>query len=54
LIFCGGKDEKAIVTKSGRKFRPYHQRLLDNMPPDLVKEMARRELEKIEKLEKKK
>jgi hypothetical protein len=46
-------DEKVIITKSGRKFRPYHQNLLDNLPPDLVKEMAKRELEKIEKEEKK-
>jgi cell pole-organizing protein PopZ len=41
-----------IVTKSGRKFRPYYKDLLDNMPPDLVKELARRELEKIRKAEK--
>jgi hypothetical protein len=39
--------QKVIVSKSGRKFRPYHKNLLDNMPPDLVKEMAKRELEKI-------
>jgi hypothetical protein len=38
---------KATVTKSGRKFYPYYRELLDNMPPDLVKEMARRELAKI-------
>jgi hypothetical protein len=45
-------DEKIIVTKSGRKFRPHHKQLLDTMPPDLVKEMAKRELEKIQKEEK--
>jgi hypothetical protein len=35
------------VTKSGRVFRPYNQELLDNMPEDIVRELARRELEKI-------
>jgi hypothetical protein len=47
-------DEKEIITKNGRKFRPYYQNLLDNMPPDIVKEMAQREIEKIEESEKKK
>jgi hypothetical protein len=37
-----------IVTKSGRVFRPYHRDLLANIPAEIVKEMARRELEKIE------
>jgi superfamily II DNA helicase RecQ len=44
-------DEKEIITKSGRKFRPYYQELLANVPPDLVKEMAQRELDKIEESE---
>jgi hypothetical protein len=47
-------DDKVIVSKSGKKFRSYHQELLDNMPPDLVKEMARRRLEEIAEAEKKK
>ncbi|MDR3300934.1 MAG: hypothetical protein LBT01_00195 [Spirochaetaceae bacterium] len=37
-----------IVTKSGRVFKPYHRDLLDNIPAEIVDEMARRELEKIE------
>jgi hypothetical protein len=47
-------DEKTAVTKSGRKFKSYHQKLPDNMPPDLVRETAKRELEKIGQEEKKK
>jgi hypothetical protein len=45
-------DEKVLVTKSGRKFRAYYQNLLNNMPRDLVEEMAKRERDKIDALEK--
>ena len=41
-------DDKVIVSKSGKKYRRLHQNLLDNMPQDLVKEMARRRLVEIE------
>jgi hypothetical protein len=37
-----------IVTESGRVFKPYHRDLLANIPAEIVEEMARRELEKIE------
>jgi hypothetical protein len=47
-------DDKVITSKNGRKFRPYYKNILDNMPSDLVKEMAKRELDKIEKSEKEK
>jgi hypothetical protein len=38
-----------IVTESGREFYPAHKDLLDKLPPDIVKEMAKRKLEKIKK-----
>jgi hypothetical protein len=37
------RDE--IVTESGRVFRRHNQEFLDNLPPDIVQEMARRRLE---------
>jgi hypothetical protein len=37
-----------IITKSGRVFKPYHKDLLENIPAEIVEDMARRELEKIE------
>jgi hypothetical protein len=46
-------DDKVIITKSGRTFRPYHKDLLDNLPPDLVTEAAKRKQEEIKKSEKK-
>jgi len=36
-----------IVTKSGRVFRPGNKELLQNIPPDIVQEMAKRRLEEI-------
>jgi hypothetical protein len=36
------KDE--IITESGRVFRRHNQEFLDNLPPDIVREMARRRL----------
>ena len=39
------KDE--IVTESGRVFRPGNKELLENIPPDIVREMAVRKLEEI-------
>ena len=38
------EDEKVIISASGKKYRRIHQDLLDNMPQDLVREMARRRL----------
>jgi len=40
------KDE--IVTESGRVFRPGNKELLENIPPDIVQDMAKRKLEEIE------
>ena len=42
-------DDKVIMSGSGKKYRRLYQGLLDNMPQDLVCEMARRRLEEIEK-----
>jgi hypothetical protein len=39
------KDE--IVTKSGRIFHPGNKGLLENIPPDIVQEMAIRKREEI-------
>jgi len=39
------KDE--IVTESGRVFRPGNKELLDNIPSDIVQEMAKRKWEEI-------
>jgi hypothetical protein len=36
-----------IVTESGRVFRPGQADLLDALPPDIVREMAKRRLEEI-------
>ncbi|GHU68648.1 hypothetical protein FACS189447_11060 [Spirochaetia bacterium] len=41
------EDEKVIMSGSGKKYRRLYQDLLDNMPQDIVKEMARRRLEDI-------
>jgi hypothetical protein len=40
------RDE--IVTESGRVFRRHNQEFLDNMPSDMVQEMARRRMEEIQ------
>jgi hypothetical protein len=39
------KDE--IVTGSGRVFRPGNKELLENIPSDIVQEMAKRKWEEI-------
>ena len=39
------KDE--IVTESGRVFRPGNKELLENIPSDIVQEMAKRRWEEI-------
>jgi hypothetical protein len=36
------------IVKDGRVFKPVYKHLLDNMPHDLVQEMARRRLEELE------
>jgi len=36
-----------IVTESGRVFHPGNKGLLENIPPDIVQEMAIRKLEEI-------
>jgi len=41
------KDE--IITKSGRVFRPGNKELLENIPADIVQEMAKRKWEEIER-----
>jgi hypothetical protein len=45
-------DDSPVVTENGRVFRLYHKKFLDSMPADIVAEMARRELDKIEAEEK--
>ena len=39
--------QNEIVTESGRVFRPGNAALLEQIPPDIVKEMARRRLEEV-------
>jgi hypothetical protein len=36
------------IVKDGRVFKPVYKHLLDNMPRDLVQEMARRRLDELE------
>ena len=38
-----------IVTESGRVFRPGNKELLENIPSDIVQEMAKRRMEEIKK-----
>jgi hypothetical protein len=40
------RDE--MVTESDRVFRRHNQEFLDNLPPDIVQEMARRRLAEIQ------
>lgn len=42
-------NDKVIISESGKKYRRLYQDLLDNMPQDLVREMARRRLEEFER-----
>jgi hypothetical protein len=41
-------ESDEMVTASGRVFRLHNQEFLDNLPPDIVQEMARRRLEEIQ------
>jgi hypothetical protein len=45
------KDE--IVTESGRVFRPGNKELLENIPSDIVQEMAKRKWEEINRYKEK-
>jgi hypothetical protein len=45
------RDE--IITKSGRVFRPGNKKLLENIPPDIVQEMAKRKQEEINRYKEK-
>ncbi|GMO44557.1 MAG: hypothetical protein Pg6C_06370 [Treponemataceae bacterium] len=47
-------DEDTIVTKSGRIFHSAHKELLDSLPPDMARELARRRLEDIKRIKEKK
>jgi hypothetical protein len=47
-------EANEIITESGRVFRPVHDDILNKLPPDIVKEMAKRRLEEIEMEESKK
>ena len=40
-------DRPDEIVINGRVFRPVYKHLLDNMPRDLVQEMARRRLEEL-------
>ncbi|MCL2380077.1 MAG: hypothetical protein FWC64_00620 [Treponema sp.] len=42
-------NENGEYLRGGRVFRPVYKHLLDNMPKDLVREMARRKLSELEK-----
>jgi hypothetical protein len=37
-----------IVTESGRVFHPHYKELLDSMPQDIVRELAKRRLKELE------
>ena len=41
-----------IITESGRVFRPGNKGLLENIPSDIVQEMAKRKLEEIKQYKK--
>jgi len=41
-------DSGEIISRDGRVFRPVYKHLLDNMPRDLVQEMARRRLAELD------
>jgi len=41
-------DDPDVIIKNGRIFKPVYKHLLDNMPKDLVQEMARRRLEELD------
>jgi hypothetical protein len=41
-------DKTDEIVKDGRVFKPVYKRLLDNIPRDLVQEMARRRLDELE------
>jgi len=41
-------EKGSIVTDSGRVFTPHYKELLDTMPQDIVKELAKRKLEELE------
>ena len=41
-------DDTGEIIKDGRVFRPVYKHLLDNMPRDLVQEMARRRLAELD------
>ncbi|MCL2410798.1 MAG: hypothetical protein FWC97_04060 [Treponema sp.] len=43
-------DKTSEIVKNGRVFRPVYKHLLDNMPKDLVQEMARRRLEELDSI----
>jgi hypothetical protein len=45
------KDE--IVTESGRVFRPGNKELLENIPSDIIQEMAKRKWEEINRYKEK-
>jgi hypothetical protein len=42
-----GETRDEIVTESGRVFRPGNKELLENIPADIVREMAKRKWEEI-------
>jgi hypothetical protein len=40
-------DKADEIVKNGRVFKPVYKHLLDNMPHDIVQEMARRRLDEL-------
>jgi len=41
-------NDSGEIVRDGRVFRPVYKHLLDNMPRDLVQEMARRRLAELD------
>ncbi|WP_461257841.1 hypothetical protein [Treponema sp. R80B11-R83G3] len=41
-------EKGSIIMESGKVFQPHYKELLDTMPQDIVKELAKRKLEELE------
>jgi len=46
-------DDPDVIIRDGRIFKPVYKHLLDNMPKDLVQEMARRRLKELDAMREK-
>jgi hypothetical protein len=43
-------ERAKVSTKSGLVYQAHNQELLENLPPDMVEELTRREMQQIEKV----